>query len=220
VDYKRSRIKQYHKDSQALRTETTINDTRDFGVGRLLHNLPELRRIGFAANRRLLEIERISHDCALGEDAFQDLQRACHVDGQRAAALRFADPKVQALLHALVMFVFVARGFTNRDLRHAYAALLGLHPGDITLGRMTYELRRLRLHGLIERVPGTHRYHLTDQGLQTALFYTRVYSRILRPGLALVSPQAPAASPASLQRSFRTAEQAVNTWCDEAKIAA
>jgi hypothetical protein len=56
--------------------------------------------------------------------------------------------------------------------------------------------------------------------LQTALFYTRVYSRILRPGLALVSPQAPAASPASLQRSFRSAEQAVNTWCDEAKIAA
>ena len=52
VDYKRSRIKQYHKEGQALRTETTINDTRDFGVGRLLKNLPELRRIGFAANRR------------------------------------------------------------------------------------------------------------------------------------------------------------------------
>jgi hypothetical protein len=220
VDYKRSRIKQYHKDGQALRTETTINDTHDFGVGRLLHNLAELRRIGFAANRRMLEIEQISHDCALGEDAFQDLQRACHVDGQRAAALRFGDPKVQALLHALVMFVFVARGFTNRDLRQDYAVLLGLHAEDITPGRMSYELRRLRLHGLIERIPRTHRYHLTDLGLQTALFYTRVYSRILRPGLALVSPQAPAASPASLQRSFRIAEQAVNTWCDEAKIAA
>jgi hypothetical protein len=220
VDYKRSRIKQYHKDGQALRTETTINDTRDFGVGRLLRNLPELRCIGFAANRRMLEIEQISHDCALGEDAFQDLQRARQVDGQRAAALRFADPKVQALLHALVMFVFVARGFTNQDLRHGYAVLLGLHAGDITPGRMSYELRRLRLHGLIERVPNTRRYHLTDLGLQTALFYTRVYSRILRPGLALVSPQAPAASPASLQRSFRTVEHAVNTWCDEAKIAA
>ncbi len=220
VDYKRSRIKQYHKEGQALRTETTINDTRDFGVGRLLRNLPELRRIGFAANRRMLEIEQISHDCALGEDAFQDLQRARHVDGQRAPALRFADPKVQALLHALVMFVFVARGFTNQDLRQAYAVLLGLRPGEIGPGRMSYELRRLRLHGLIERVPKTHRYRLTNLGLQTALFYTRVYSRILRPGLALVSPQAPAESPASLQRSFRTAEQAVNTWCDQVKIAA
>jgi len=186
VDYKKTRIKQYHKEGQALRTETTINDTRDFGVGRLLHNLPKLRRIGFAANRHMLEIEQISHDCALGEDAFQDLQHPRHVDGQRAPALRFADPKVQALLHALVMFVFVACGFTNQDLRQAYAVLLGLRPGQIGPGRMSYELRRLRLHGLIERVPKTHRYRLTSLGLQTALFYTRVYSRILRPGLALV----------------------------------
>jgi hypothetical protein len=87
------------------------------------------------------------------------------------------------------MFVFVARGFTNQDLRQGYAVLLGQQAGDITPGRMSYELRRLRLHGLIERVPKTHRYHLTDPGLQTALFYTRVYSRILRPGLALVSPR-------------------------------
>jgi len=139
----RSRFKQYHKEGQALRTEATINDTRDFGVGRLLRNLPGLRSIGFAANRRMLEIEQISHDCALGQDAFLDLQRACHVDGQCAAALRFADPKVQALLHALVMFVFVARGFTDRDLRHAYAVLLGLRPGEIGPSRMSYELRRL-----------------------------------------------------------------------------
>lgn len=220
VDYKRSRIKQYHKEGQALRTETTINDTRDFGVGRLLHNLAELRRIGFAANRRLLEIQQISHDCVLGEDAFQDLQRPRELNGQRASALRFADPRVQALLHALVMFVFVARGFTNQELRQSFAQLLGQDPGNITPGRMSYELRRLRLHGLIERLPGTHRYRLTECGLQTALFYTRVYSRILRPGLALVSPHATGDSPAALQRCFRAAEQAVNDWCDEVKLAA
>jgi hypothetical protein len=80
-----------HKEGRALRIETTINDTCDFIVGRLLPNLPELRSIGFAANRRMLEIEQISHDCALGEDAFQDLQRPRNVDGQRAAAPRFAD---------------------------------------------------------------------------------------------------------------------------------
>ena len=78
VDYKKSRIKQYHKEGQALRTETTINDTRDFGIGRRLENLPQLRKIGFAANRRLLDVQRISHDCFIGEAAFQDLQRPRH----------------------------------------------------------------------------------------------------------------------------------------------
>lgn len=219
VDYKRSRIKQYHKEGQALRTETTINDTRDFGVGRLLHNLPELRRIGFAANRRLLEIEQVSHDCALGEDAFQDLQRPRDVEGQRAPALRFGDTNAQALLNAILMFVFVARGFTNKDLRQAYAVLLGRRPEEITPGRMSYELRRLRLHGLIERLPKTHLYRLTDEGLRTALFYTRVYSRLLRPAMAPLIPSPPSDSPAALRR-FQAAEAAVNSWCDEAHIAA
>lgn len=220
VDYKRSRIKQYHKEGQALRTETTINDTRDFGIGRLLRNLPELRRVGFAANRRLLEVERISHDCALGEDAFQELQQPCLMDGQRVPALRFADPKVQALLHALLMFVFLAQGFTNKDLRQVFAVLLGQRTGDITPGRMSYELRRLRLHGLIERLPKTHRYRLTELGLRTSMFYTRVYSRVLRPGLAVVTPGAVPAANSTLQRTFRAAENAVHSWCDDAKIAA
>jgi hypothetical protein len=219
VDYKRSRIKQYHKEGQALRTETTINDTRDFGVGRLLKNLPELRRIGFAANRRLLEIEQISHDCALGDDAFQHLQRPRHVQGQRAPALRFGDANAQAVLNAVLMFVFVARGFTNKDLRQQFAVLLGKRADEISPGRMSYELRRLRLHGLIERVPKTHRYGLTEEGLRTALFYTRVYSRILRPAMAPVVPAAPQGSPQAMRR-LHAAEAAVNSWCDEAYITA
>jgi hypothetical protein len=219
VDYKRSRIKQYHKEGQALRTETTINDTRDFGVGRLLRNLPELRRIGFAANRRLLEIEQISHDCALGDDAFQHLQKPRQIEGQRAPALRFGDANAQAVLNAVLMFVFVARGFTNKDLRQQFAVLLGKRADEISPGRMSYELRRLRLHGLIERLPKTHRYRLTDEGLRTALFYTRVYARILRPGMAPVVPAVPANSPQAL-RQFHAAEDAVNSWCDQAHIAA
>ena len=68
VQYKKSKVKQYHKEGQALRTETTINDTYDFAIGRALHNLPALREIGFAANRRLLHVESLSHDCLIGED--------------------------------------------------------------------------------------------------------------------------------------------------------
>jgi len=48
VDYKNySRIKQDHKEGRARRTETTIHNTRNFGIGKLLKNLPELRQVGF-----------------------------------------------------------------------------------------------------------------------------------------------------------------------------
>src|SRR5437016_12015675 len=73
VYYKATHIKQYHKENRALRTETTINNSYDFGIGKRLCNLPKLREIGFAANRRLLEIERISHDCMLAEDTVQTI---------------------------------------------------------------------------------------------------------------------------------------------------
>src|SRR3954467_7984293 len=70
VDYKHAVIKQYHKEGRALRTETTINDTTDFRIGKRLPNLPALRDIGFSANRRLLGVQRLSHDPARGAETF------------------------------------------------------------------------------------------------------------------------------------------------------
>jgi hypothetical protein len=75
VDYTKPRIKQYHKEGQALRTETTINDTRDFAIGRRIEDLEELRKIGFAANRRLLDVQRIGHDCFIGKASFRTCKR-------------------------------------------------------------------------------------------------------------------------------------------------
>jgi len=219
VDYKKTRIKQYHKEGQALRTETTINDTRDFAIGRRIENLPELRKIGFAANRRLLDVQRIGHDCFIGEASFQDMQRPVTVNNRRAAPLRFADPRVQALLQVLLLFLLVQGTFTHKHLREHLAPLLGQKPSQLTSARITYDLRRLRLHALIERIEKTHRYRITAKGLRTALFYTRLYNRALRPALAIISPAA--ANPAlPMARSIRAAETAINKWYDHEKLAA
>jgi hypothetical protein len=219
IDYKRSRIKQYHKEGRALRTETTINNPRDFDIGKRLSNLPALRRLGFQANRRLLDVQRISQDCAIGEDAFQDVNGPVEVDGQRASALRFADPVVQALFTALLVFRLLPRGFSNRDLRNHCAPLLGMAPDDMTPGQMTYHLRRLRLHGLIKRIPGTHRYALTRQGARTATFCTRIYNRLLRPGLAQIIPKQ-ALDDSDLRRAFDQFDANIDHWIKKEKVPA
>src|ERR1700681_2172429 len=108
------------------------------------------------------------------------MQRPITVNDQRAAALRFADPHVQALLHVLLLFLLVRGTFTNKDLREHLAPLLGKTPSQLPPGRITYDLRRLRLHGLTERIPKTHRYRITAKGLRTSIFYTRLYNRSLR----------------------------------------
>ena len=184
VDYKHSRIKQYHKEGRALRTETVINDTYDFDVGRRLRNLDDLKQIGFAANRRLLGVERLSHDATIGAETLAALHRPAHIDGQRAAALRFGDPRVQALLAALLRFDLLPAGFRNRELREAVAPLRGMSFDHYNAGQMTYDLRRLRLRGLIERIPRSQRYRLTAEGLCIALAYHRTQARVLGPVLS------------------------------------
>jgi len=185
VQYKKSKIKQYHKEGQALRTETTINDTYDFTIGRSLSNLAALRQIGFTANRRLLRAERLSHDCLIGEDQLEAVSQPVLFDAQRAAGLRFGDRRVLALMQALCLFALSPIGFRNRDIRTHVAQLLGRDPQTYPPGPTTYDLRRLRLHGLIERIPSTHRYRSTALGARVAMFYVRLYARALRPANSL-----------------------------------
>ena len=219
IDYKNTRIKQYHKQGRALRTETTINNTPDFSIGKRLKNLPALRQIGFRANRRLLDVQKISHDCSMGEDAFNQVVRPIEVDGQRASALRFGDPRVQALFAVLAVFSLQLQGFTNAELRALLAQMLGLDPATYPAGRMTYDLRRLRLHAIIERIPRSHRYRLTPNGLRIARFFSRTYARLLRPTLAEIMPQSPPTA-ARIRTAFDRLQFAIDECCQDQRLVA
>ncbi|MGB8384056.1 MAG: hypothetical protein WCG47_22895, partial [Dermatophilaceae bacterium] len=220
IDYKHSTVKQYHKEGRALRTETTINDTHDFGLSKRLTNLAALRQIGFTANRRLLGVQRISHDPIRGAQAFTELTAPIITDsGTRIPGLRFADPRVHALLQALLVHRLLPNGFTNRDLRAFVATLLGATIEDISAGKMTYDLRRLRVHGLITRIPKSRRYQVTDAGLQNALLFTHAHDHLLRAGMAQLSDPDPP-WPSQLRAAARTYQAAFDTLAAQAHLAA
>jgi hypothetical protein len=220
VEYKNAKITQYHKLGKAIRTETTINQTRDFGIGNRLPNLPALRQIGFTANRRLLGAQILSHDPITGADALaQVTDPVITPAGTRVAGLRLTDPRALALLTVLCIFRLLPHGFTNAGLRRHLAPLLGTTPELMTSGQITYDLRRLRLHGLIQRVPGTFRYQVTDTGLRCARYLTRLHDRLLRAGLTqLTDPDPPA--PAALRAADRAYQAAIDDLTQQAGLAA
>jgi hypothetical protein len=154
-------------------------------------NLPALREVGLQANRRLLDIQRLSHDPALGREELASLTAPAIVGAQRVPGLRLDSDRGQALLSALAIFRLHPNGFTNAELKTHLAPLHGLAPDQISPGRMSYELRRLRLHGLIERIPGSFRYRVTDTGLRAALVLTRTHTRLIRPALAHLADPSP-----------------------------
>ena len=186
IQYKNFDLKQYFKEGRGCRTEGTFRNTKDFNVNKGLSNLPYLQKIGREINRRLLEVERVSHNSGMSGDSIQRVvQPTVTEDGEKAPALKFGQPRVMALFLALTMFQYLIDGFHNRDLRASVSSFLGVTEEQYTASQMTYDLRRLRLKGLIFRPPKTHRYFLTPYGWKVARLFSRLEARIFRPAVAM-----------------------------------
>ena len=217
--YKKTQVKQYLKEGRAIRTETTVNQPRDFKIGKELTNLAALAKAGYTANRRLLDAECISHDPADGAAALATLTSPIiSTTCTRVPGMRFPDPRVQALLAACCALALRPAGFTGRDLRHLLAPLLGRTPEDMTSGQISYDLRRLRAHQIIERIPHSRTYQVTGDGLSTALFFTRLTQRVLVPGLAQLTSTGPPGSP--LRQADHAYKAAITDLARQASLAA
>lgn len=220
VHYKRSKVKQYFKEGRALRTETTVNDTRDFWIGRRVtnENWEALLEIGHQTNERLLEAQLEACQCAPDAQTLERVVLPSTDDGQPAPGLRFGDPRVMALLSCLCSFTHLFEGLTNRSLR---ALVAGLIPG-YSARQATYDLRRLRRKGLIRRIPRTQRYQLTPEGRRLAVFFTKTHTRIVCPSLSELDPALPhaVAGRTPLGRPWREFEQALDARIADAALTA
>jgi hypothetical protein len=215
IHYKHSALKQYLKDGRGLRTEMMFNNTRDFDLSRGLQNFTLLFEMGCNFNRRLLEQEQISEDCFVPLHVLRQLGQSTRTEnGQRASAVRFGDARMMAVLEALARHAYIPTEITSRTLRPVVAQLMGGAPDTYSSAQMTYDLRRLRLKGLIERVAHSHRYRLTALGIKVVTFFTKLYHRIFRPGLAAMAPQ-PAAPP-KLAQALEAVAEIIQSWTEQA----
>lgn len=214
IHYKHSALKQYLKEGRALRTEMMFNNTQDFGLTRGLKNFTTLFDLGRHFNNRLLEQERLSQDCFLPIQTLQELGQSTMENGQRASALRFADRRVMALLGALAGQSYIPQPLGNRSLRPSVAQLLGT---SYSRAQMTYDLRRLRLKKLIERIGNSHRYRLTELGIKVVTFFTKLYQRLFRPGLAALLPEQP--YPSDLALALSKVSEVIQSWAEQSALA-
>lgn len=181
----RNSVKMYDKQGSVLRVETTINDTRDFKVYRKTEGKPKSRpknrqlrkgvadlhrraQVSQACNERYLEaMAAVETSRTLGE-LTAPLCRATTWKGKRVRPLHPLGGDDAALLAAVGNGDFLVNGFRNRDLREALFAGKACGGGSAEArrrsGSVTRKLRLLRAHGLVKKVPRTHRYLLTEKG--------------------------------------------------------
>jgi hypothetical protein len=181
--FRHSRIKIYLKEDRALRVETVCNDPADLGCRRGLDNLRELQARARDCNARLMQAIRVGQGSGcLASPAFERIaQPTLTEDGRRAPALRFGDPRVQALAGSLAVLGFAVTGITNKSLRAWMTGLLGQ---PYTMTKASYDLARLSRNGLITRRPHANTYDLTSDGQLFAVFYPKVHDQVLYPLMA------------------------------------
>ena len=147
---------------------------------------------------QFLRIERAGQGCAIGSALFERIHQPYMRELQRTGAFRFGDQRAMALAGSLCLVVHAVTGFTNKSLRGEVAGLLGK---DYSSAQMSYDLRRLRLHGLIQRQAKTNSYALTPDGQRVVIFYTKLHGRLLRPLLEADQPQRHSSYAAPWRRS-------------------
>jgi hypothetical protein len=137
--------------------------------------------------------------------------------GTRTVALRYGEPRAMAVLAALCLCLHQVAGLRNRTLHPLVETLFGApYPSS----RMSYDLWRLQVNGLIRRVPATHRWQLTPEGVQTALFLTKSYRRLIDPLFAAAEADAHPVRDPELRAALRTIQTTLDRYADDAKLAA
>jgi hypothetical protein len=157
-------------------------------------------------------IEQAGQSCAIGAALFERIHQPYNREGQRTGALRFGDIRASALAGASCHLLPAVTGFTNKTLRGLVAAHLAQ---DYSAGKMSYDLRRLRLHGLIQRLPHSNSYVLTPEGIRVAVFYTKLRNRLLQPLLDADQPPAKI----EIRRALKTLENPINQYIHDARLA-
>jgi len=221
IHYKSSKAKAYLKEGRALRIETTVNNASDFALHKTLsaENWNALRRAGAATNARFLATLGEGRPGLPDPATLESIVLPSVHEGQRAPGLRFGDPRTMSLLGSIAAFAHVIGGLTNKSLR----AQMSAHwRTDYSSAQASYDLRRLRLKGLIERVEGSNTYRVTNHGLRVAAFFTQLATRVIVPALTdladLGRPSPPAPRPLAI--AWRTYERELDKQLRSARLAA
>jgi hypothetical protein len=185
--YQKTSIKQYVSGAVGLRTESTSYQLRDLSLGKNIQNLPHVRQALHQANQRFQEVQQDILATYVDRGQLEQLrQPSVSPTGRRVPGLHLDDPRLLAVLQALLCFAYlVGKGcFRTKDLlkdvRHA------LQDEGYSLGQLRYDLSKLRGKGLVWRRPGTQAYQVSQEGYRIGVYYLKLYHQLYAPMVAAI----------------------------------
>lgn len=201
ASYKQMVLKQYAKDGgphvgddvAALRTESSCFQLKDLSLRKHLDNLPKVREVLDRANQRCLNVQQDVLTTYVDRGQLDQLRRpTVSPTGRRVPGLRLDDPRLLAVLQAVLCFAYlVGKGiFRTKDLLGDVQRALD-NP-DYTLNQLRYDLGKLRGKGLVVRLPGSQSYQVSDEGYRVGILHLKLYQHLYAPLIAAIRAPVPA----------------------------
>ena len=171
----------YEKFSTFLRVEVCVNRMKDLGLNKGLKNLDALRKKLVGVTDRFAGFEAQSLNVHVEFPLFQKIALPVMSGKTKIAGIKLHDTRIMRLMEVLLHGGSQLNGWRSADIHQAILTTFGLSADAYTLTQLRYDLRKMKAHGLLERIGRGYRYRLTDQGVKVALMFILFHKRVCGP---------------------------------------
>jgi hypothetical protein len=212
--YKNSFLKQYEKDATFLRQEIVCNNLKDFGLKKTLQHWEPLRERFQQITDRFARTQA-EHLNVHGQfDVLARLAKPVLQGKTKVAGIKLENTRLMRLLELLMQGAGGHfRKWTTAQLHEAVLQAYDLKPKAYTLSQLRYDVRKLRLHGLIERVPKSYAYRFTHKGTKLSILLVQFRKRIYGPlgfGLFRTRPNPQFVPDSRFEKAYLKVEKAMD----------
>lgn len=205
-------LRMYEKFSTFLRLEVLSNNLRDFGQKKSLEYLDEVRQTLTAVADRFAGFEAEALNVSVDFPLFQRLALPIPSGKTKVPGIKIQDTRMNRLMEVLLHAGTKIGGWRTSQVHEAILTSFGIKAGDYTLTQLRYDLRKMRAHGLLERVGKRYAYRLTGKGNKVALLFVLFHKRVCGPlaNSLFHHPPQPETKPATkIEAAYRKADNSI-----------
>jgi hypothetical protein len=171
----------YEKFSTFLRVEVCVKQRKDLGLNKGLENLQRLPQKLVAITDRFAGFEAQSLHGHVDFSLFPRMALPIVAGKTKIAGIQIHDTRMMRLMEVLLHGGTQLNGWRSTDIHQAILSTFGRSASAYTLTHLRYDLRKMKAHGLLERIGRSYRYRLTDKGSQAALLFILFHKRVCGP---------------------------------------
>ncbi|MHA2344633.1 MAG: hypothetical protein ACXADW_22475 [Candidatus Hodarchaeales archaeon] len=179
--FKNSFIKQYEKLSTLLRNELVCNDLRDFKLKKSLDNLPKIKELFKEITDRFAHFQAHIFNNHFEFSLIPSLAKPVTIRKTKIAGIKLENKRMIRLMQALLHSGSSISVWRTKYLHRYILEKFRLKETEYTLNQLRYDVRKLKVHGLVDRIGRSYQYRLTDLGKKASLIFVLFHKKLYGP---------------------------------------